>query len=75
MFKLDKKEMMIQTLGKFVDMTSKELPDDVMAKLKELRVQETKPLAKAIYDVMFENMDKAKKLSRPTCQDTGVIQY
>lgn len=75
MFKLDKKEMMIQTLGKFVDMTSKELPDDVMAKLNELRIQEEKPLAKAIYDVMFENMEKAKKLSRPTCQDTGVIQY
>ena len=75
MFKLDKKEMMIQILGKFGDMVSKELPDDVMAKLKELRVQEEQPLAKAIYDVMFENMDKAKKLSRPTCQDTGVIQY
>ena len=75
MFKLDKKEMMIQTLGKFVDMTSKELPDDVMAKLTELRAKEEKPLAKAIYDVMFENMDKAKKLSRPTCQDTGVIQF
>ncbi len=75
MFKLDKKEMMIQALGKFVDMTSKELPDDVMAKLTELRAKEEKPLAKAIYDVMFENMDKAKKLSRPTCQDTGVIQF
>jgi len=75
MFVLDKKEMMIQTLGKFGDMVSKELPDDVMAKLTELRTKEEKPLAKAIYDVMFENMDKAKKLSRPTCQDTGVIQY
>lgn len=72
---VDQQKKMVETLGKFVDLVSKELPDDVMAKLTELREQETKPLAKVIYDCMFENMDKAKKLSRPTCQDTGVIQY
>lgn len=66
---------MVEVIGKFVDLVSKELPDDVMAKLKELRVQEEAPLAKAIYDVMFDNMDRAKKLNRPTCQDTGVIQF
>ncbi len=75
MFKLDHKEMMTQTLGRFVDMTSKVLPDDVMKKLTELRGQESNPLAKTIYDVMFDNMDKAVKLNRPTCQDTGVIQF
>jgi L(+)-tartrate dehydratase alpha subunit len=75
MFVLDKKEMLINIMSQFVDHVSKELPDDVMAKLEELRVEEEKPLAKAIYDVMFDNMDKAKKLRRPTCQDTGVIQY
>ncbi len=75
MFKLDHKEMMTQTLGRFVDMTTKVLPDDVMKKLTELRGQESNPLAKTIYDVMFDNMDKAVKLNRPTCQDTGVIQF
>lgn len=69
------KEEMVKVLGKFIDIVSKELPDDVMAKLKELRAQEEAPLAKTIYDVMFDNLDKAKKLNRPTCQDTGVIQF
>ena len=68
-------QKMVDILGKFIDVVSKVLPDDVMAKLTELRTQEASPLAKTIYDVMFENMDKAKKLNRPTCQDTGVIQF
>jgi L(+)-tartrate dehydratase alpha subunit len=72
---LESARKMAEVLGKFVDVVSKELPDDVMKKLAELRVQESNPLAKTIYDVMFENMDKAKKLNRPTCQDTGVIQF
>ena len=65
----------VAILGKFIDIVSKELPDDVMKKLTELRTQEEAPLAKAIYDVMFDNLDRAKKLNRPTCQDTGVIQF
>lgn len=72
---LEPTQKMVDVLGRFVDVVSKELPDDVMKRLAELRVQESNPLAKTIYDVMFENMDKAKKLNRPTCQDTGVIQF
>lgn len=66
---------LVAILGKFIDIVSKELPDDVMKKLTELRTKEEAPLAKAIYDVMFDNLDRAKKLGRPTCQDTGVIQF
>lgn len=72
---LNDAQKMVDVLGKFIDIVSKELPDDVMAKLSELRVQEANPLAKTIYDVMFDNLDKAKKLNRPACQDTGVIQF
>lgn len=72
---LNDAQKMVDILGKFIDIVSKELPDDVMAKLSELRVQEANPLAKTIYDVMFDNLDKAKKLNRPACQDTGVIQF
>lgn len=68
-------QKMVDILGKFIDLVSKELPDDVMAKLSELRAEEESPLAKTIYDVMFDNLDKAKKLNRPSCQDTGVIQF
>ncbi|CAE10576.1 L(+)-tartrate dehydratase subunit alpha [Wolinella succinogenes] len=68
-------QLMAETLGKFVSLVSKRLPDDVMAKLTELKGIETEPLAKSLYACMFENMEKAESLNRPTCQDTGVIQF
>jgi len=40
-----------------------------------LRAKETNPMAIEIFDVMAENQDAADKLDRPSCQDTGVIQY
>lgn len=64
-----------QTMARFTAYIGKHLPTDVEAKLAELRAQETKPLAKAIYLSMAENQDAANRLDRPSCQDTGVIQY
>lgn len=63
------------TMAKFTAYIGKHLPTDVEAKLAELRAKETKPLAKAIYLSMAENQDAAARLDRPSCQDTGVIQY
>ena len=54
---------------------AKKLPDDVIAKLTELRAQEDSPLSKTIYDTMFQNQELAVKLNRPSCQDTGVLQF
>ncbi|WP_304154607.1 L(+)-tartrate dehydratase subunit alpha [Megamonas hypermegale] len=62
-------------IAKFVDHTSKYLPDDVVRKLKELSLQEETPLAKAIYETMMKNQELAGKLNRPSCQDTGALQY
>jgi L(+)-tartrate dehydratase alpha subunit len=62
-------------MAKFTAYIGKHLPTDVEEKLAELRARETKPLAKAIYFSMAENQDAASKLDRPSCQDTGVIQY
>jgi L(+)-tartrate dehydratase alpha subunit len=62
-------------MTKFTGYVGKHLPTDVVKKLTELRAKETKPLAKVVYDSMFENLDAADKLDRPCCQDTGVIQY
>lgn len=59
----------------FTDYAGKYLPDDIMAKLRELRDTEKSPLAKVVYDSMFDNQAKAAALNRPCCQDTGVIQY
>ena len=62
-------------MAKFTAYIGKHLPTDVEKKLAELRAKETKPLAKAIYLSMAENQEAASRLDRPSCQDTGVIQY
>ncbi|MBE3609409.1 MULTISPECIES: L(+)-tartrate dehydratase subunit alpha [Campylobacter] len=66
---------MTDVMAKFVGYSGKVLPDDVTAKLEELSKQESAPLAKTIYETMFKNQELAKKLDRPSCQDTGVMQY
>ncbi|NLZ67428.1 MAG: L(+)-tartrate dehydratase subunit alpha [Spirochaetales bacterium] len=68
-------EKMTEIMAKFVAYTGKVLPDDVWAKLTELKSKETSVLASSIYDTMFENQEKAKQLNRPSCQDTGVLQF
>jgi L(+)-tartrate dehydratase alpha subunit len=66
---------MTDIVSGFTDYAGKYLPDDVMTKLRELRDSEGSPLAKVVYDSMFDNQAKAAELNRPCCQDTGVIQY
>ena len=66
---------MTDTMAKFTSYIGKRLPNDVKDKLAELRTFETNPLAKAVYTSMAENQEAADKLDRPSCQDTGVIQY
>lgn len=66
---------MTDIMAKFTGYIGKHLPDDIMDKLRQLRSGEESPLAKVIYDSMFENLAKADELNRPCCQDTGVIQY
>jgi len=62
-------------MAKFTGYVGKRLPQDVLDKLAELRSRETKPLAKVVYDSMFDNLEKADRLDRPCCQDTGALQY
>lgn len=73
------KEIAVQsltdTMAKFTSYIGKRLPKDVKAKLADLRTMETNPLAKSIYDSMHGNQEAADRLNRPSCQDTGVIQY
>ena len=59
----------------FVGHISKKLPDDVIAKLRELGAQETDPLPRVLYETMSRNQDLAVELDRPSCQDTGVLQF
>ena len=62
-------------MAKFTSYIGKRLPSDVQHKLADLRGKETHPLAKAVYESMKENQEAADRLDRPSCQDTGVIQY
>lgn len=64
-----------EVMAKFTAYIGKRLPNDVKDKLAELRTFETNPLAKTIYLSMADNQEAADKLDRPSCQDTGVIQY
>lgn len=62
-------------VASFVCHISKKLPDDVVAKLEELGRQETAALPKVLYETMTKNQRLAVELDRPSCQDTGVLQY
>lgn len=66
---------MTSIMARFTDYVGKHLPDDVLGKLRQLREAEDSPLSKVVYDSMFENLAKAEELNRPSCQDTGVIQF
>lgn len=68
-------EQMRDIMSKFVSLVSYHLPDDVSNKLTDLRSQEEFPLARVIFDTMVENQKLAKDLKRPSCQDTGVLQF
>jgi L(+)-tartrate dehydratase alpha subunit len=72
---MDNKQQMTETLVRFICHVAKVLPDDVIAALETLRAEETQPLASAVYSCMFDNLDRAQALSRPACQDTGVLQF
>jgi L(+)-tartrate dehydratase alpha subunit len=66
---------MTEIMTDFIGYTAIKLPDDVQEKLKELRKKESGRLARTIYDVMFRNQELAIRLNRPSCQDTGVLQF
>ena len=68
-------ELMTEWMASFVAQIAKVLPDDVTAKLKELQQKEESPLARLLYDTMRENQELALRLNRPSCQDTGVLQF
>lgn len=72
---IEDNQEMIDIMAKFIGLVGKQMPDDVVAALERLQAAETNPMAKVLYDSMFNNMKMAVELNRPTCQDTGVIQF
>lgn len=62
-------------IADFVAHIGKKLPDDVVAKLEEIGSKEDAVLPKILYETMTKNQRLAVELDRPSCQDTGVLQF
>ena len=75
MNKQEQVQQMTTYMANFVSHIAKVLPDDIIKKLDELGAQEDAPLSKVIYETMKRNQKLAKELNRPSCQDTGVLQF
>ena len=75
MGKQEQVEKLTRYMADFTSYISKVLPDDITAKLEELAAKEDGPLSKVIYDTMKRNQRLARELNRPSCQDTGVLQF
>ena len=68
-------ERLTDLMARFTGYFGKHLPDDVLARLKELREEQTSDMAKLIYESMFKDLAMAKEDNVPICQDTGVLQF
>ena len=68
-------KVLTDMVADFVAHIGKKLPDDVVTKLEELGSQENAALPKVLYETMTKNQGLAVELNRPSCQDTGVLQF
>jgi L(+)-tartrate dehydratase alpha subunit len=68
-------EALQRIMTRFTALVGKQLPDDVLVQLVRLRKIEDGPLPRVVYDAMFRNLELARELSRPCCQDTGALQF
>ena len=68
-------KVLTDMVAEFCAHIGKKLPDDVVNKLEELGSQETAALPKVLYETMTKNQGLAVELNRPSCQDTGVLQF
>lgn len=71
----DAASRMTSIMANWLGFTTRRLPDDVLARLTEMRDAETDPAAIALYETMFRNLDLAWEMKRPSCQDTGIPQF
>lgn len=69
------KDKFVHIMANFIGLVAIKLPRDVSLKLEELARKETDSLAQNIYQTMFANQELAYGLKRPSCQDTGIVQF
>ncbi len=78
MLRMEKEEIrkrLEHMVSSFINYMEIVLPDDVKSRLEELEKCEKEPLQRALYKAMRNNQRRAYALSRPSCQDTGIIQF
>ncbi|MGQ4833095.1 MAG: fumarate hydratase [Candidatus Asgardarchaeia archaeon] len=51
------------------------MPEDIYAELKKRYSEETNSVAKSQLEAIIKNIELAMKLSKPICQDTGLISF
>lgn len=71
----DAKKCITDVMERFIKVVAIRLPDDVSKKLQEISEIENSEMQKALYGAYFENLEKAKMLERPCCQDTGLMHF
>lgn len=60
------------TVARLLIQANKVLPGDLCARIAAAGITESEPLPKKIMDTLCENLDAARKLDVPICQDTGM---
>lgn len=71
----DARKQIAETMERFIKVVATRLPDDVSRKLHEVSEKETTEMQKALYGAYFKNLENAKALNRPCCQDTGLMHF
>ena len=69
------REQLAKLVASFMSYSAEHLPDDVKARLAQMKEIENDGFAPDIYNVMEKNMQLADSLKRPSCQDTGIPQF
>ncbi|MEE0928961.1 MAG: fumarate hydratase [Acutalibacteraceae bacterium] len=65
-------ELIKNTVAELCIIANKTLPCDMALKIQQAKNSEEMPLAKSIMSDICENLEAAKKLDLPICQDTGM---
>jgi len=69
------RETFVSIIEKFITLVAVRLPDDVLARLGEMREEEDSPIQKVLYDSYFDNFAEALRTGSPCCQDTGLPHF
>lgn len=65
-------QQITETVSNLFQEVCVQLPEDVLAAIKQARQSEESPVARDVLDRILENIEIASKEKIPLCQDTGM---